>query len=257
LGICQTTIDANKTQWSGARLLLPNSIRAVFFDAVGTLIHPDPPASDVYANVGRRFGSRLDSTAIGPRFRAAFHRQEDYDREHGYRTNCEREVQRWRSIVAEVLDDVTDPQACFQTLFEHFARPDAWRCESDTGAVLGALVKLGYRLGLASNYDTRLHQVADGLPQLQPLRHRVISAEVGFCKPTAGFFQKVCEAADAAPQQILVVGDDFVDDYEGAIAAGLSAILYDPSGAHPDKMTVRIARLGDLPLILQSLHIRG
>ena len=33
--------------------------RAVFFDAVGTLLHPDPSAAEVYAGVGRRYGSRL------------------------------------------------------------------------------------------------------------------------------------------------------------------------------------------------------
>jgi putative hydrolase of the HAD superfamily len=243
-----------ETNSDGAKVLSTNTICAIFFDAVGTLIHPEPSAIDVYAVVGRRFGSRLDAATIAPRFRAAFHRQEDHDREHGYRTDNEREVQRWRSIVAEVLDDVTDPQACFQTLFEHFARPDAWRCAPDTGPVLQALADEGYRLGLASNYDKRLHRVADSLPELRSVRHRVISAEVGFCKPDSRFFEKVCEAADAAPQQILVVGDDFANDYQGAIAGGLSAVLYDPNGVHGDGATVRIGRLGELPALLLSMR---
>jgi putative hydrolase of the HAD superfamily len=234
--------------------LLSDAIRVVFFDAVGTLIHPDPSAIDVYSEVGQRFGSRLDRATIKDRFRIAFRRQEAYDRDHGYRTDNEREMQRWRSIVAEVLDDVTDSDACFQTLFDHFARPDAWRCAADTRLVLGALAEHGYRLGLASNYDKRLHCVADGLPSLQPLRHRVISAEVGFCKPAARFFQKVCETAEAAPQQILVVGDDLANDYGGAIAAGLSAVLYDPSGVHGDAAKVRIGRLCDLLTVLAPQH---
>src|SRR5207302_1039003 len=49
-------------------------VRAVFFDAVGTLIHPEPPAGAVYAEVGRRHGSRLTAAEIARRFAAAFRR---------------------------------------------------------------------------------------------------------------------------------------------------------------------------------------
>ncbi len=211
-----------------------DAIRVIIFDAVGTLIHPDPPATDVYAVVGRRFGSRLDPATIKGRFRNAFRRQEDLDRDHGYRTDNEREVRRWRTIVAEVLDDVSDNAACFQALFEHFARPQAWTCAADTEPVLNALFGRGYRLGLASNFDKRLHGVVDGLPELRPLGYRVVSAEIGWRKPHLRFFQKVCEVAEVAPEQILVVGDDQANDYEGAAAAGLSAVLYDPHGDRPN-----------------------
>jgi putative hydrolase of the HAD superfamily len=234
--------------------LLSDAIRVVFFDAVGTLIHPEPSAIDVYGVVGRRFGSRLDTATIRARFRNAFRRQEEYDRGHGYRTDNKRELQRWRSIVAEVLDDVSHPEDCFRTLFDHFARPDAWRCAADIGLVLRVLATQGYQLGLASNYDQRLHCVADGLPALQPLRHRVISAEVGFCKPDAQFFREACKVADAAAHEILVVGDDFANDFEGAIAAGLSAVLYDPSGDHGDAATIRIGRLTELLTVFAPRH---
>ena len=46
--------------------MIQAGVRAVFFDAVGTMIHPDPPAATVYARVGRRFGSRLPAEAVRP-----------------------------------------------------------------------------------------------------------------------------------------------------------------------------------------------
>ena len=46
-------------------------VRAVLFDAVRTLIHADPLAADVYADVGRRFGSALTSAEIAHRFKVA------------------------------------------------------------------------------------------------------------------------------------------------------------------------------------------
>jgi len=103
-----------------------HTIRAIYFDAVGTLIHPQPGAAEVYFDVGRRRGSRLDYKTIRGRFRMAFEKQEALDRAGGWKTNESREQQRWRDIVALVLDDVPDPEACFTELHEHFAKPAAW-----------------------------------------------------------------------------------------------------------------------------------
>src|SRR5438067_2160826 len=88
--------------------LNPERIRAVAFDAVGTLIHPEPSAAEVYASIGRRFGSRLEVAEIRTRFRAAFAEQEVIDRASGWVTSEERERHRWQDIVARVLDDVRD-----------------------------------------------------------------------------------------------------------------------------------------------------
>src|SRR5438132_1602800 len=101
--------------------MLAPAIRAVFFDAVGTLIYPEPNAADVYTAVGRRYGSRLTTEVIAPRFRSAFQAEEALDLRNDLRTYEAREVLRWRRIVAAVLDDVSDAEACFRELFEHFS----------------------------------------------------------------------------------------------------------------------------------------
>jgi putative hydrolase of the HAD superfamily len=206
--------------------LIPPETRAAVFDAVGTLIHPDPPAAAVYAAAGHRFGSKLGEREIAARFAAAFGRQEAIDRARGLRTDEAREETRWRAIVAEVLDDVTDPEACFRHLYEHFARPSAWRAEPDAGATLARLARRGYRLGIASNFDHRLRRVlAGGEFRDLPL---VISAEVGWRKPSAAFFAAVSRTLGVEPRQLLYVGDDPENDYERARAAGCGAILFDP-----------------------------
>src|SRR6516225_266183 len=125
-------------------------VDAVAFDAVGTLIHPSPSAAEVYTEVGRRFGSNYTIPNVQTRFRRAFARQEELDRCANLRTCEEREIERWRSIVGEVLDDVSDLEACFRELFEHFSKPEAWRCDPDTASTLQALHRRRYLLGLAS-----------------------------------------------------------------------------------------------------------
>jgi putative hydrolase of the HAD superfamily len=225
--------------------LIPHSVRAVFFDAVGTLLHPVPPAPQVYATIGQRHGSRLTHPEVCERFRTAFAAEEALDCGNGLKTDERREKERWRRIVARVLDDISDPKRCFEELFDHFGTPHAWRCEPQTSPVLTTLTRRGLTLGLASNFDRRLRTVAHGLPELRGVSRLVISSEVGYRKPAPDFFLAVREAAALPPEQILFVGDDRANDFEGARAAGMHAVLYDPAGVE-SALGPRITQLREL-----------
>jgi len=222
---------------------------AIFFDAVGTLIHPNPPAVHVYAQFGKEYGTRRDLAVIADRFREAFQAEEDVDGRSGLVTNEEREKRRWRNIVAHVLDDVREPEACFTAIYDHFARPGAWVCDPAAEMVLRSLSERGYRIGLASNYDHRLRSVQKGLEPLRFIQHLVISSEVGFRKPAPEFFQEVCRAVDLPAQAILFVGDDRSNDFEGALRAGLGALLLDPRGHEPLLGRKRLQSLEELILL--------
>jgi putative hydrolase of the HAD superfamily len=206
-------------------LLLPP---VIFFDAVGTLLHPEPSAPEVYAAIGRRFGSRLEEVEIAVRFRAAFRRQEEVDYASGLRTSEERELARWRAIVREVLDDVSDAEMCFQELYAHFARTAAWRCEPDAAEVLATLAARGHVLGIASNFDHRLRGLVEQMSPLRPVRHLVISSEVGWRKPAGSFFVGMGRKAGKTADEVLYIGDDEINDYKGGRAVGMHVLLLDP-----------------------------
>ncbi|MFL5339369.1 MAG: hypothetical protein ACJ8F7_04300, partial [Gemmataceae bacterium] len=108
----------------------------MFFDAVGTLLTPHPPAVNVYLTVGRRHGSRLSRPAITLRFREAFRCEEENDAVHGWATSEERERQRWSSIVNTVFHSDVATEDCFRELWDHFAHPDAWRVAAAAGEVV-------------------------------------------------------------------------------------------------------------------------
>src|SRR5262249_16906813 len=150
------------------------------------------------------------------------------DRARGWYTSEDRELARWRAIVREVLDDVSDPEGCFRSLFTHFAGPQAWRCDPDAGATLAALDARGYVLGVASNFDPRFRVVLAGLLGLGPVRHVVISSEVGWRKPAPQFFRRLGDVTGLGPEQILHLGDDSDNDFAGARAVGMHALLLDP-----------------------------
>jgi putative hydrolase of the HAD superfamily len=222
---------------------LINGVRAVAFDAVGTLITPDPPVHLVYHAAGQRHGGRHSAEEIRNRFGTAFRGEEERDRNAFWRTDPAREAERWRRIVTAVLDDVTDQEACFRELWEHFARPTSWRCLPDVGPVLAELALRGLALGLASNFDSRLRAVTAGLRDLRPIGPVMVSADVGWRKPATEFFAEVVRAFDCEPNEVLLVGDDFENDYVGATTAGLRAVLLDTARS-PGTDTVN--RLSDL-----------
>ena len=221
-------------------------IRAIIFDAVGTLIHPQPSAGAVYAEIGKRFGSKLTEIEIGHRFRAAFAPEDAIDRKLNWQTSEERELLRWRRIVATVLDDVHEPDACFAELYSHFADPSGWRCDSDAGSMIDSILKNDLKVGLASNLDHRLHTVLAGFPELKALRPVIISSEIGWRKPAMQFFGKISQAIGLAAAEILYVGDDWTNDYEGARCFGMRAIMIDPLKESRVTETASIKRLGEL-----------
>ncbi|HEY1191425.1 MAG TPA: HAD family hydrolase [Gemmata sp.] len=208
---------------------VPSGVRAVVFDAVGTLIVPEPSAPAVYATTARRYGLELTPAEARARFISAYRAEEAADVARGWATCEERERDRWRTIVATTLAGVSDPESCFVYLFDHFSLPTAWRVNPDAATVLSALQARGYLLGMGSNYDARLRTVLAGLPELAPVAGRVVvSAGVKWRKPARPFFEEVTRATCCAPDEVLFVGDDLQNDYAGATAAGMHALLLDP-----------------------------
>lgn len=206
-----------------------SQIRWVAFDAVGTVMQPCPSAAEMYFRVGQRHGSRLSADEIARRFREMFRRTEQGEpndlSERRLATSEAVERDRWKTIVTAVIDDVPEPQACFEELFSHFAQPDSWRCFDEVQDTFENLQQAGFRLALASNFDGRLHTVCDGLAPLRSVTCRVVSAEVGFRKPSPRFFEALLAAANCRPEEMLMVGDDRENDWEGARQAGIAAVL--------------------------------
>ncbi len=218
--------------------------QCVALDAVGTLIYAEPSVGAAYAQYGQRFGSQLSAEQIKARFAEAFRRADASSvvqfGEPG-RTNEEHEFEFWRQVVDEVLPDVADRSACFVELFEHFGRPESWRCFDDVAMTLRELERRGYRVLIASNFDARLNRVCDGLLELRGVECRVISSLVGYRKTHRGFYGSVVAAAECDRSEVLMVGDDLVNDVESARAAGLMAVHLRRDSDHSE-----LRRLTDL-----------
>jgi putative hydrolase of the HAD superfamily len=217
-------------------------VRCVAFDAVGTLIFPEPSVSRVYWSAGQEFGSLQTLDQVRTGFQQVF--QDLAAGARGdYSTSEVEEKARWRQIVERVLHDVTDLDACFDMLHAHFGRPDAWRTFPDVAETLQQLADQGLKVVIASNFDERLHPVCDELPDLRPLQERVISATIGWHKPSPNFYAHLIDIAGCPAEEILMVGDDLENDVVAAQASGLQAVLINREAPHSEVSISDLRRL--------------
>lgn len=216
----------------------------IAFDAVGTLIYPDPPVAEIYARIGRKYGSQFTKDEIRIRFPAIFRLNimSPASSEEGER-------KRWRRIVQAVLALTEDVELCFEELFAHFGRAESWRCFPDVAETLRELSMRGYDLVVASNFDRRLHAICGGHAELSHFSTRVISSEVGTSKPEPRFIQALFEQTGYQRHEVLMVGDDWTNDISGPLEVGMPAVFLDRSQSED------LTRRGNVPVISSLLGL--
>jgi len=229
---------------------------AVLFDAVGTLIHPQPSVAAAYQTVAARHGLDHDLPTIKTRFKEAcrlfsVEQFSKVDPSHTPgQTSEANERNRWRAIVDHVLES---PQSVQQTVFadlwEYFALAENWELDANVPELFKRLRCDGFRIGVASNFDGRLGPLLKHfLPDVE--LEVFISSEIGWAKPASGFYREVARRLDIEPSSILLVGDDYENDVAGPIQAGWQAIFLSvDSTAHFDAI-----KIDSLPKVADIVH---
>ncbi|RLS28498.1 MAG: HAD family hydrolase [Planctomycetota bacterium] len=227
-------------------------IKVVALDAVGTVMYAMPSVATAYCEILHEPGGEsvnpADVRAVLSRRLAA--RSGDGN----LHTTEASERAFWFDLIAELVPDLNRQTSCFEALFDHFANPAHWRCYEDVAEALESLQSSGLKIVLASNFDKRLHAVCNGLPELSAVSERIISSEVGWRKPARQFFEIVCQRTGTLPQEVLFVGDDPLNDIQGASLAGMPAAWIDrrhePPGAVdvalPPAAAANVWRIGSL-----------
>lgn len=226
------------------------NLRAVFFDAGQTLLEADPPVEKVYRDAFATHGVEADLEVVHRAVHATW-REVDARRERGEERwgGPEGEVGFWRRFVGQVFDRSGGnglPEALLDGLVAHFREDRHWKVYPETREVLSALRGAGVTLLVVSNWDSTLPRLLGRLGLLPFFDGVVVSAVVGSSKPSRAIFDEAVRLAGVAHAETLHVGDSLVDDYRGAQAAGLHAVLLDRSGRAPEGFET-IRSLSELP----------
>jgi putative hydrolase of the HAD superfamily len=230
-------------------MLKPGNVEVVFFDAAGTLFKVRGSVGQIYSDVAKRHGIEVPAGTLDRAFKIEFSRRSqpvdgilpgtDPDGE----SLSVLERRWWADLVRELFQRRMPPEVFeryFDEVFEVFRTEQGWELYSDTRACLDCLTCEGYRLGVISNFDSRL---IDLLPRLGIdgyFEQRILSWQTGFAKPDPRIFLNAVERMGVAAVAALHVGDSPKEDVDAARAAGLQSILLDREGTselRPDRIT--------------------
>jgi putative hydrolase of the HAD superfamily len=206
------------------------TIKAIFFDAAGTLFHLPLGVGYHYALVGKGIGLKLDATQLDRAFVKAWNSMPKRAPIDGPRENDDKDW--WHDLVDLVLGQVApslselDRDNFFEIAYEHFAEAGVWELYPEVVDVLEKL-QPQFQLAVISNFDGRLRMILEQLGISKFFRHVFVSSELGADKPDSLIFRCALKFIDLEPEQVLHVGDDPERDWKSATAAGLSIFRLD------------------------------
>jgi putative hydrolase of the HAD superfamily len=233
-------------------------IKAVFFDAAGTLFETREPVGESYARIARAYGVDASADAIGAAFRRAFREALPLAFGVSRKPDELRHLERdwWRGLVAITfagLGEFTDFEAFFTSLFEFFADPAHWVADPEALPTLSLLRERGLTLGVISNFDYRLYRILDGLGLSRWFDSITISSEAGYAKPSAKLFEAALAQHRLAPDAAVHVGDSDHFDLSGASAAGMGAVLISRRLEKPVSIVGRVAQVSSLRATINAV----
>lgn len=207
-------------------------IRAVLFDVGDTLIlgHPKYWLWSILEAKG--IAHQADPKRLPQAIQDAYAHYSDH---HMRATDEATALSFWRAFHREIMNGIglgahADEVADY--LKEHWQSPQIWPLTPRTKEVLGELKSLGFKLGVVSNWDWTLPGVLRATGLADFFDYVGVSALEGVAKPDPRFFQIVLSHLQVAPAQAIHVGDS-EDDINGAKAAGVQPILFDPYKQNP------------------------
>jgi len=205
--------------------------RVIFLDAVGTLFGVKGSVGEVYSAIARQFGVAVSPDRLNSSFFQCFKAAgaPAFPNSHGAVLQA-KEFSWWRQVVsqtfqqAEALDQFADFDAFFTALYAHFATADPWILYPDVRPTLAHWQRSGIRLGILSNFDSRLYQVLPALDLADFFSSVTISTEVGVAKPDRQIFAIALEKHQCSPDRAWHIGDSYSEDVKAAHTAGLHPI---------------------------------
>jgi putative hydrolase of the HAD superfamily len=192
--------------------------KAVFLDALGTMVELEPPWVGLRATLGD--GVPEDRLVGAVRTEMAYYRQ------HSHEGRDPESLADLRARCAELLSRELGTEVSVQTLVDSIR----FAPYPDAVPALRELRSRGLRLICVSNWDCSLGAVLERCGLAEHLDGAVSSAEAGARKPDPVIFKPALELAGCAAEEALHVGDTVEEDVEAARAAGIRVLLLDRDG---------------------------
>lgn len=229
-------------------------IRAISFDAYGTLLHLDRPFYRLVENL-QRIGLEVPLEIATK----VFIQEMLYYREHHMEGSTPETLLSLRHKCAKRLFTMLAEEGYPARVSEEqrllvLMGAIHFELYEDVLPVLEWCRAQGLTTGIVSNWDCSLK---DTLAKLcaHDFACLVVSACEGVEKGNTGLFLRAAQCFNLPPSEILHVGDEADNDLYRAEQAGLRTVLLDREGTQRHLDACRIETLGEFPALFQRLFI--
>lgn len=221
----------------------------IFFDAVWTLIRPEPGVGAAYAKVAADHGHRVDAAALDAAFGRAWKQARGNDPLPYGRTDAEARA-FWSRLLRETFREAGHPHVptdlIFDAVYRRFGTREFWAVYDDVAPALDILHRAGIRAGVLSNFDGRLHGVLSSLGLADDFTLIIASSEAGADKPSPSVYEYAQRAAGILdPASVAHIGDEVEADGAGPLRAGWRCCLIDRHDRHTGSDLPRASSLVD------------
>jgi HAD superfamily hydrolase (TIGR01549 family) len=227
-----------------------DQIRAVFFDVDFTLIYPGPTfQAEGYRRACAAMGVEVDPARFDQATAASSFILDEVE-EQIY--NHDLFVHYTASIIEHMGGRGPNVVEVARRIYDQWAVNHHFEMYDDAAPVLEGLQARGLKVGVISNSHRSLDAFREHFSLTGLIHVSVSSAEHGYMKPHRSIFDAALERAQVRPEESLMVGDSLKHDVEGALKAGLRAVLLRrsgevPAGLPPDVPVIQtLAQLPDL-----------
>jgi HAD superfamily hydrolase (TIGR01549 family) len=220
-------------------------LKAVLFDVDFTLARPGPELGpEGYLRVARRHGVELDVSRHDEARAAAL---EKLQKHPDFRHDEELWIAFTERIVLGMGGDPASARDIAREVESAWERSENFDIYEDVEPVLDELRARGLKIALVSNGARDLREF---------VRHHGVDADVtvasryhGKVKPDPTIFRKALAQLGVEPEEAAMVGDHLEDDFAGARALGMRAVLIDRENRYPE-IEERLPDLYGLPAAL-------
>lgn len=227
--------------------------RHLFFDLDRTLWDFDAAAEVAFERIYEKYGLKQRGVPSAHDFHMVYHplnerlwelyRADQITKEELNRVRFLKPLEHYGIHDVELADRLSEDYVYWS--------PRIVRLVPGTMELLDYL-KPKYHLHLITNGFQEVQHIKLGGSGLEPyFETRTVSEEVGVKKPNPEIFRYALRKAGALPEESLMIGDEMAVDIDGARAAGLDTLLFNPTGAPVDgERTYEVKELREIMGIL-------
>lgn len=223
-------------------------IKAVFFDWMNTLAHPEPNRHVAFHRIAQELGVELPAEKL---IKGIYEADSQIPEGAPPRYNEEKDkdpfLKWWEILLANT--GITLPTEVMLSITKR-AREEVkeakWVLYDDVLTTINTMKRKGLTLGLISNLYI-------GGGKLETLLDVIVTPkDVGVGKPEPAIFLTALKRVGVNPIDAIYVGDQYEIDIVGARRVGINGILIDRYGLFPD--VINCLRITTLAQIIEHLN---